>query len=725
MIKRKFPLLKLCEWLYYGALSAGILFVLYGFFQYELSRIIALEEPAKLLPLIAAGAFASQILVWLGEKGYKLQTALGLIAVNIAAGAFFLKNPESRFAFWCCIGLEAACVLSALMVYAARKTPYLKSILVIAEAACLVALAVIEKPLPAWCVCIILAAILLFLVELTAKGRKEALGLLPLFAASVLLIGFIPRNEKPLDWSWVSKAASAVREKAEMLVVDVIYLFNGENNFSFSFSGYGNNGSFNGVVLDREQVQLQLLGGTKNPLYLTGAVYEDYTSSGWKKFKEKIPEPSEDGILGAISKSIYSGQEKSLTNSSLMSVEYRFIKTEDFFHDLYTTNIYGDIPQFKKGDPWTMKKARGNSFKYQLRFLEFNEKSEEIKSLLRQKAWSENAGWSEAELALEKAVYDAYTGLPENIPDRVYDLAHSLSEGCDNDYDKMSAFAEYLNDFTYTTAPPACPKDSELTDYFLFESKKGYCTYFATAMAVLGRCEGIPTRYVQGFMTADTCKSARVDVTITGTHAHAWSEAYIEHVGWIRFDATPGYGGGAYSDNWTPIEFSGGGQNEKPQKPELPSSDKQEEAPEEDGKSPLWYALAFVKAVLAVAAGCVLAVAAVIWIRSTVRRRKYARADVQEKLRLQLKRLLKLGKLQGVPIAEGETLQAYQEHAHEILDTKEYSFSKACALYEGVRFGGKTVPDSKLRELEAYAGKAEQCYLATCGALKKLVYRII
>lgn len=181
----------------------------------------------------------------------------------------------------------------------------------------------------------------------------------------------------------------------------------------------------------------------------------------------------------------------------------------------------------------------GKDFKYQLRFLEINENSAEIKDVLRGKAWKQNAVWASSQQESEAEIYKAYTALPDAVPQRVYDLAHSIASSADNNYDKMSAFKSYLAGYTYTKAPPPCPKGDELTDWFLFESKQGYCTYFATAMAVLGRCEGIPTRYVEGFMTHDTCKGVPLQVTLTGENSHAWAEFYIDNIGWVRIDATP------------------------------------------------------------------------------------------------------------------------------------------------------------------------------------------
>lgn len=729
MKKRKIPFLKCCEWLYQGALSAGILFVLQGFLQEELKTITAFPEAEELLKLMVIGVFAVQLLLcWSGEKGYRIQTGLGLLAVNIIVGFLFMEKSENRAVFWCYVGLEAACIVSATVVYVIRHFAVMKGLLILAQAISLVVLAVLEKAIPGWCVCIILIAILLFLAEIAAKRKKEVLGLLPLFASALLLLCLLPRQEKPLSWNWVEVVYTTVQEKAEMLLVDVAYLLEGER--TFSLAGYEDEGGLGGFVFDNDQEKLRIAGGsTKNPLYLTGAVYDVYTEDGWKatsqQMKEKRLESEQEGIQNALKQSVYAEEMEKLTSSCLISVEYRFVKTTDFFHDLHTTNIYfpEKDPKFKKADSWTMENARGKDFTYQLRFLEINEKSDEIKALLRQQAWKEDAVWDNALKQHESEIYKIYTQLPDTLPKRVYELAHTVSADSENDYDKMMAFVDYLKDYDYTKTPPICPDGQEFTDYFLFDSKSGYCTYFATALAVLGRCEEIPTRYVNGFMTTGTCKNANGNVTITGEQAHAWVEVYIEHVGWVRFDATPGYGD-VQTDRWNLPEVTGTHDMENPFLQEDTKQENLLEEVEEQEQNPE-YALLLLKVIVTLLISGILVIALIVWLRNIIRSKKYAHADTQEKVRLQIKRLLRLGKLQGVAMLEEETLQAYQERVCDLLDVKEYSFAKACTLYEGICFGDKTVSPRELKELEAYVEKAERCYLACCGFLRKLVYHIM
>lgn len=733
MKNRKFPFLKCCEWLYQGAISVGVLFVLYGFLKNELERTTVFPETKGILMLIAAATFVAQIFVILPiEKGYYIHVGFGLLVANIVGGMFFAEYTENFALFWGYVGLEAACIAASAMVYAIRYSVVLKGLLILAQVVSMLVLAILKKPLPVWCVGIMLTAFLLFFVELRAKERKEVFGLLPFFAAAMLLICLIPKNEEPMDWSFIKSAYHFLQEKTQILIVDIAYMCEEKNGFSFS--GYGNTGEFGGSVLDSDRAQLSIAGsGTKNPLYLTGKVYEIYSGEGWQSVSQQAEEIEQANILDVLEQSIYAGQQEKFTSACQISVEYCYIKTNDLFHELNTTNLYGTVFWLKKNSPWTMVQPQGKGFRYQLCFLEVNEDSDEIKTLFRQQAWKENAVWDDELSEREAEIYKRYTVLPDHIPQRVYELAHTIAADADNDYDRMAAFADYLKDYTYTQMPPTCPDGQDVMDYFLFDSKSGYCTYFATAMAVLGRCEGIPTRYVQGFMTADTCKSTRFQITLTGRQAHAWTEFYIEHIGWVRIDATPGYGE-RLTNGWSTSETVDVSQAEKPdsyvgiwtEKPdeEIVQQRKPAEGPVLPKKSTEWYAILLLRIAAALLAGFILA-NVILFFRNVVRHKKYSCASDLEKMKLQLKRLLRLGRLRGIGMWDGETLQAYCKRVHEVLDTEEYSFARASALYEGIRFGGKNISPMELQKLEAYVEKAERDYLKNCGFLRKVIYRVL
>lgn len=87
--------------------------------------------------------------------------------------------------------------------------------------------------------------------------------------------------------------------------------------------------------------------------------------------------------------------------------------------------------------------------------------------------------------------------------------------------------AQYLAaNTTYSLTPLTPPADEDFVAYFL-ETKTGYCTYYASAMAVLCRSLGIPARYVEGYQLPEGTQPGET-VTVTQRQAHAWCEVYFK-----------------------------------------------------------------------------------------------------------------------------------------------------------------------------------------------------
>ena len=91
--------------------------------------------------------------------------------------------------------------------------------------------------------------------------------------------------------------------------------------------------------------------------------------------------------------------------------------------------------------------------------------------------------------------------------------------------------------FAYTLNLTGKPGADPLA-HFLFETKAGHCEYFATAMAVMLRTLGIPSREVNGFLPGEY-NDVGGDYIVRASDAHSWVEAYFPGSGWVTFDPTP------------------------------------------------------------------------------------------------------------------------------------------------------------------------------------------
>ena len=135
-------------------------------------------------------------------------------------------------------------------------------------------------------------------------------------------------------------------------------------------------------------------------------------------------------------------------------------------------------------------------------------------------------------------ITDRYLQLPPNYPARVKGLATSIIQSSGTQYDKVQAIINYLKDYPYNLKIEAPPAGADGVDYFLFTQKTGYCTYYASALAVMLRSVGIPARMVVGFLPGQYDPKAHTYI-IRDRDYHAWTEVYFPGYGWITFDPTP------------------------------------------------------------------------------------------------------------------------------------------------------------------------------------------
>jgi transglutaminase-like putative cysteine protease len=136
--------------------------------------------------------------------------------------------------------------------------------------------------------------------------------------------------------------------------------------------------------------------------------------------------------------------------------------------------------------------------------------------------------------------YGIYRALPATVTQRTRDLAEVLTADAGSMFAKASAIEGYLREYTYDLTVSAPPADvADVADYFLFDLRRGYCDYYATAFVVLARAAGLPARFVTGFTTGSWDPMQRLWVVDEGD-AHSWPEVYFPEVGWVPFEPTGG-----------------------------------------------------------------------------------------------------------------------------------------------------------------------------------------
>ncbi|MFC1746470.1 transglutaminaseTgpA domain-containing protein, partial [Candidatus Riflebacteria bacterium] len=130
-----------------------------------------------------------------------------------------------------------------------------------------------------------------------------------------------------------------------------------------------------------------------------------------------------------------------------------------------------------------------------------------------------------------------YLQLPHTISPEIIMLARRITKNKKTAPEKWQALSRFLRkNFLYTLALPGY--SHRPLDNFLFNTKKGHCEFFATALTVLCRAVGLPARIVNGFSGGDYNPIGNYTI-IRQSHAHAWTEVYSPARGWVTIDATP------------------------------------------------------------------------------------------------------------------------------------------------------------------------------------------
>jgi transglutaminase-like putative cysteine protease len=140
--------------------------------------------------------------------------------------------------------------------------------------------------------------------------------------------------------------------------------------------------------------------------------------------------------------------------------------------------------------------------------------------------------------------------LPQPMDPRISQLASRIAAPHESQFAKAIALEQHLREhYAYDFGSIFKSQNHTPLSQFLFETKKGHCEYFASALAIMLRTQGIPSRLVTGF-------SATNQNPMTGYYdvyaldGHAWVEAYVDGIGWLELEPTAYYDGPAV-DNET------------------------------------------------------------------------------------------------------------------------------------------------------------------------------
>lgn len=296
-------------------------------------------------------------------------------------------------------------------------------------------------------------------------------------------------------------------------------------------SGFGENDSnLGGPLTQRFNTVFQ--AHTSDPQYWFIEAKDIYTGKGWETSEERIVD---------IDLSIYEAFDAQA--SGVETVEIPIILSDSFDYVPYTLQTIGfdfheqtENIHFQLELPTEQYLLAGENDSVQ-NYTLITVPKEFDPEAAQSSDFTEQPG---------NEAYSMYTQLPDNLPQRVIDLAHTITEGSTTQYEQVRAIESYLKEeggFQYSVSQtPFVPADRDYVDHFLFDSQIGYCDNFSSAMVVLCRALGIPTRWAKGFNSGEEMMNgSETYYEVTNANAHSWPVVYFDEAGWIPFEPTPSF----------------------------------------------------------------------------------------------------------------------------------------------------------------------------------------
>ncbi len=385
--------------------------------------------------------------------------------------------------------------------------------------------------------------------------KKHITWMCPFLILPFLILATVPVNDKPYDWKFVKTFLKEARIRYEVILQTLIpeQTWDSDTNMGFS-----DRAVLNGHVEGDPYTVFTVYADADNDyrIYMGGKTFDTFDGRQWTKRDTAAIDYRALDRIETISAILSRDPEHigDYVRSVYLTVTYRGLRTA---HVFMPPKSYPDAlsdPMTETGGDLVLKS--GKKADYALRYDRLNRDNPIFRELMRNAGDFDEAAWNKAveqyggarKEGLTSTVYreyreriDTYYRDEVVLSDRAHAFLDELLAGASDDFTKCERIEAYLGGLNYNRTPGELPDyvqtGADFIDYLLFEKQEGFCTHFATAFVLLTRSQGIPARYVQGYSVLTTNRNFEV----LSNRAHAWPEVYLQGIGWITFEPTPGY----------------------------------------------------------------------------------------------------------------------------------------------------------------------------------------
>lgn len=584
-----------------------------------------------------------------------------------------------------------------------------------------------------------------------------------LSALPICLVIFIfaymipPLSNEDIKWKWmdlkIKSAHSYVRTKLNI---------NTAKPFNLSSTGFNPKGSKLGGDTDLDNTLVMSVESPRGGIYLKGAVRDTYTGYSWETSDSELTNLGEVNTLLSFNEDLLELSEGSkliLDGPIVLDQLFDKVPIKIIYENLQTNTIFvpSKSEELNFGDKNTRVFVNNygvvssdilldRRFEYIVNLYDINKNREQLDYLGRKSSKgmynkyaadgfeiSNQFRQSDALrlnvlsfAGLSRDIYSRYLNLPSSVPARVKNLAVEIASQSTNDYDKVKAIESYLSqNYKYTLKPGSVPQGSDFVDYFLFDKKVGYCTYFASAMTILTRSLGLPARYVEGYVLPNS-PTYGTTYQVTNNRAHAWVEVYFEGLGWIPFEPTA-----AFSQNLSqetvanPINNPVDNRETQPERNESSSSTNNNLREEKEEETQTVNKTSDPKN-LGLKVGLAIFLILALWIVgfSPIKRRYYTdklkKLTTEEQVIELYDYFLKALSVQGLNLEPGETPLKYSMRVVKNSNLSE--FNSVTYIFIKARYSNTSVDEKELKLIIDFYNKFPHYSKERIGVFKYFLY---
>ena len=518
-------------------LSAGLIMPLLGVMSSSFSDpgmlilsaaiIIVLEAAClhRISAIAVFGACLAGLLIWLTGAGSRIAsdylTAMTLRFQGIQEALPLIAGNAMR--------ITTAVMTVICFAVTIRRATCLPSLLLCIGAALITWFSERQDLLP-WMLPALAAVLTMILI--TRNEETSAFRVLP-WAAAITALAFLLSggcSEVPS----MKKKADDIRQA----IMDRLFFTEARDVFSLYAAGFSPQGQDQLGGKPKPETAQVMQVFTPRTAYLRGTIYDTYTGRSWRNTAGGRRYLWQSGRMESNRHSLFDQglPPESISNSLSKTETVRIRMLNESASTLFVPQRVRElipgadlVPYFSDASEIFITRNLRDGDTYTVKAPLFTSDDPGIGTLIDFCAAKNDTGW--------ESIPEIYTALPDHLEQSVYDLARKITAGISNPYEKAAAIRDWLRtNCQYTLDVSDHPENIDFVTMFLFQTRKGYCTYFASAMTVLCRMVGLPARYVEGYLAEP---GAGGEAIVTGEDAHAWTEVCFKGFGWLTFDATP------------------------------------------------------------------------------------------------------------------------------------------------------------------------------------------